>query len=113
MVNKEYERQNHLKTLFERNGLPLLEDTFGLEPYIGRVKVIRVVFDGFTPKGLCKFFIEGETNELAFHLVAPGRLGSLPDLFQKGEIYSLPFVIGVRQVGESGYVISLRLPPIG
>lgn len=107
----ECRKQLALKERWEAAGLTLLEDPFSLREKVGTVQTVPVVLEGITPKGLYKFFIQGEPTAEAFHLVAPERLGLHQDL-TPGTKLEAQFVIGVRKVGSDNYVISLRMPPL-
>ena len=112
--DKECQRQIRLKEAFEGEGLSLIEDPYGLEDRVGMVKTVKVLYDGSTPKGLLRFYIQGERNLKAFHLVDASLMAKYNNVevedLQRWETYELSFVIGVRRVGNIGYVISLRLP---
>ena len=110
-VQNECAKQLLLKQRFESEGLPLIEDPHGVADSIGTEKMMSVTFAGFTPKGLCKFYLENEPNEEAFHIIAPNRLDTPSEDLVVGKSYQLRCVIGVRKVSGVGYVISLRLPP--
>ena len=110
-VQNECNKQLVLKQRFESEGLSLIEDPHGLADSIGTEKMVSVTFAGFTPKGLCKFYIQDEPNEEAFHIIAPNRLDIPSENLIVGKLYQLRCVIGVRKVSGVGYVISLRLPP--
>lgn len=107
MTNKECQSQIKLRDRLEDLGLSLIEDFHSLADSIGTVRTVPVLLDGITPKGLYRFYIQGEPNPKAYHLVSPKFL---KEGLVVGEYYTLPFVIGVRRVSYRGYVISLRRP---
>jgi len=114
--DKECEKQSELLSKFLSEGRELIPSKTNNELYgsIGEVKRVGVTLKGFTPKKLAIFYLEGEENDKAFHLVRPDLLlkynPQLSPEIKEGLILNLDFVIGVRAVGEKSFVIGLRLP---
>jgi hypothetical protein len=114
-ITRECENQRNRYHKLLEEGCELIEDVHGLEQSIGQMVELDVTVDGFTQKGLVRFYIKGETNPKAFHLLIPLRVLnynnniSFNDLKEGSEL-RLQFIVGVRMATKDGFVISLRLP---
>lgn len=113
---KECEKQKSLLERFKGEGRKIIpsKNNLSLLGSVGEVKKLKVLFKGLTEKGLCIFYLEGEEEEKAFHLVRSDLILKYNDSFspsvQECLMMELSFVVGVRAVGKEKFVIGLRLP---
>lgn len=108
----ECQKQLRLKEQWESEGFTLAEDPANLYSLIGTVQEVECFCEVYTPRLLTKLFVSG-TESLAhsFHLVSLWQIIKYGYVIpQPGEYFSTKYVIGVRKVGESEFIPSLRLP---
>lgn len=93
-------------------GYTIAEDSASLEPFIGRLIDVDCYCEMWTPKLLCKLYVQGtEANEQSFHLVPLHQIVRWNyQVPHAGDLSQAKFVIGTRKVGENIMVPALRLP---
>ena len=109
-----YEQDKQLRLLAEiiADGYTLADDPGGLHDDIGSVRDVEVFCEMWTPRLLCKLFVNGTQHiEHSFHLVPLHQIVKwLYQVPNPGETFVGRFVIGVRRVSDNQYVPALRLP---
>lgn len=90
----------------------MVEDPSNLYNYIGTVQDIKCFCEVYTPRLLAKLYVAG-TEEIShsFHLVSLWQIVKFGYVVpQPNSYFTTKFVIGVRKVGDTEFVPSLRLP---
>jgi hypothetical protein len=108
----ECQKQSRLKEQLESEGFQCIDDPAGLYDKIGTVQEIETLCQLYTPRLLCKLYAKGtEELEHSFYLVPLWQIIKFNYVIpQPGEYFSAKYVVGIRRVGESAFVPSLRLP---
>jgi len=111
-LSYECSKQLRLKNQLETEGFSCIDDPAGLYDKIGTIQTVECICQLYTPRLLCKLFIKGtEHLDYAFHLLPLWQAVKFGYLIpQPGEYFSMKYVVGIRRVGESSFVPSLRLP---
>jgi len=108
----EQDKQIRLLAELEAGGYTLADDPADLHGMIGTSTDVTAWCEMWTPRLLCKLFVEGtQDREYSFHLVPLHQIVKwLYQVPQPGETFTGRFVIGVRRVSDNQYVPALRLP---
>lgn len=108
----EQDKQARLLAELEAEGYTLADDPAGLYGAIGTSADVTVWCEMWTPRLLCKLFVEGtQSVEHSFHLVPLHQIVKwLYQVPQPGETFTGRFVVGVRRVSDNQFVPALRLP---
>ncbi len=108
----EQDKQKRLLTELVSEGYTLADDPGGLVDDIGTTRDVEVFCEMWTPRLLCKLFVQGTQHlEHSFHLVPLHQIVKwMYEVPEPGSTFTGRFVIGVRRVSDNQYVPALRLP---
>jgi hypothetical protein len=108
----ECSKQLRLKEQLESEGFTVCDDPANLYDKIGTVQEVECYAQLYTPRLLVKLYAKGCENLVhSFFLVPLWQITKFGYIIpQPGEYFTMKFVIGIRRVGESIFVPSLRLP---
>ena len=111
-LSYECTKQARLKEQLESEGFTCIDDPAGLYDKIGTVQEIECFCQLYTPRLLLKLYAKGcEHLEHSFYLVPLWQVTKYGYVVpQPGEYFTTKYVVGIRRVGESAFVPSLRLP---
>lgn len=111
-LSYECKKQARLLKELENQGYTCLEDPSGLYGEIGKFIPLKVYCSHFTPRLLCKLYVEGMVqNEVDYFLVPVWQIVKFGNIIpQEGAFFETSFVIGVRRIGDKHFVPCLRLP---
>ena len=110
--DQEQDKQKRMLVEIQSKGFTLADDPAGFNDLIGSVQSVTTWCEMWTPRLLCKLFVEGTTHvEHSFHLVPLHQIVKwLYEVPNPGETFTGQFIIGVRRVSNTQYVPALRLP---
>ena len=108
----ECRKQLRLKEQFEEEHHTCIDDPAGLYDKIGTVQEIECFCEQYTQRLLLKLYAKGtEDLEQSFFLIPLWQVIRYNYVVpQEGKYFTAKYVVGVRKVGNDGFVPSLRLP---